>query len=343
VIYNFTLTLQSRAEKFRAKGTCDVVGIAHFGDTTEKVFTRKDGSQFKLSAVLTETEDSAFLTVTSTDLAPPQATRTIVAELAAYSRERGAPSELKVPVELFGAYTVAAPALDSTTQGRSVETYPSGTGAGTLSIGNGGVVRCVARLADGTSLASSGLVTHSDEIILYSPLYGGAGLFAARLKTRDTAGVSDIDATEVIWVRPAKPGLVYPDGWPAGISAGFIGCKYQRPPTQPPTCALPGIGPEDADGNARLTLKRGNLEAASAVPRALNLSTKNRVTILGNNTDRIALRLSAKTGLLTGTLRHPVTGKRTKVFGAALQKQSRALGFFPGLTEGGALEFEPAP
>ena len=57
-------------------------------------------------------------------------------------------------------------------------------------------------------------------------------------------------------------------------------------------------------------------------------SEKNKVTVVSPAADKLSLKLSGKTGLITGSFIHPSTGKATKLRGAVLQKQQLGAGFF---------------
>ena len=72
----------------------------------------------------------------------------------------------------------------------------------------------------------------------------------------------------------------------------------------------------------------------------------NRIQFLDGNTNRIRLTLIPSSGVITGTFRHPVTGRNASIKGVLVQlpsPDSIGGGWFRGATESGYLRLEHAP
>lgn len=79
-----------------------------------------------------------------------------------------------------------------------------------------------------------------------------------------------------------------------------------------------------------------------ALAKALNIDAKSKVTVVTPAADKLALKITARTGAIAGTFTHPVTGKKLKVTGVILQKQRLGAGFFPSGGESGSFTLAPA-
>jgi hypothetical protein len=91
--------------------------------------------------------------------------------------------------------------------------------------------------------------------------------------------------------------------------------------------------------NGTVTITNGNL--GSAITRDVFLSTSNVLTITPTN-QTVKLSLTAKSGLLSGTFKHPDnTNKVTTIKGAVLQEQKVGGGFFVGTNQGGLMLMTP--
>ncbi|HEV7403400.1 MAG TPA: hypothetical protein VGO11_10750, partial [Chthoniobacteraceae bacterium] len=118
-----------------------------------------------------------------------------------------------------------------------------------------------------------------------------------------------------------------------------LGSSFKTP--APGVRVLPGFDVTAGAGTATLT--GGDLPAATpTITRGVTLETTNRITVTGS-TESLTLSVNLRTGLVTGSFKHPVTNRLVPFTGAALPKSSEIYGYFPGVDKNGALFVEPGP
>jgi hypothetical protein len=81
-------------------------------------------------------------------------------------------------------------------------------------------------------------------------------------------------------------------------------------------------------------LDSGNLD--SAITNAFTLGTNNLFVLLPPNTNSVKLGVAVRTGILKGSFFHPSKGS-TPIWGAVLQDQKEAFGFFIGTNQSGSM------
>jgi hypothetical protein len=131
-------------------------------------------------------------------------------------------------------------------------------------------------------------------------------------------------------------------GAPAGGSAlTILGSRYTPPQVgkfgAPSFMPLPEMGAEDGNGNVQISLTQ------PAISKAANLSAAGKFSIIQPplNTERLALKLSSSTGVLSGSFVSPATGAKARVGGVLFQKTNRAGGFhWSGAQAGGFFSLE---
>lgn len=212
-----------------------------------------------------------------------------------------------------GIFTLALPAK-AQTPGRSLSDYPQGTGYGSVTLDNKGILKVTGVLADGTKYtAATALVT------------GGVSPLHAQLLTPGTTKVkggslhgnlvfdlseahSDVSGPGMKWFRPAVSQIagttaaalatqIYTSGWPDGIELDALGAIYRGTQTVQNTL---GLGPVDAAlGNAKLYFDAGKLTGPVEVD-AFNIN--NSAVVKLDTRDRsFTLSFVQSTGMMKGT------------------------------------------
>ncbi len=244
-------------------------------------------------------------------------TYTLAAQrLPSYSGGQAAPQE--------GGYTVAllAPApVDPTLE-------PGGDGYGTLKVSKTGVITGALVLAEGTKTTFAGHVTEAGEWSFYRTLYGGnpaRGYLGGKLMFRNEAGVSDVDGFWR-WVKQntavTKP-AVYTSG--IQVTRQVVGAIW----TPPGKNERAWEGLADDWHNIWSRWAGPNLSTTAVLPeldRVATWTTANKVLYFGP--DKLAVKVNAKTGLVTGSYKNPAQGVNQSFGGVLLQKQGLVTGSY---------------
>ena len=264
---------------------------------------------------------------------------TLSAEKAVYtSKKRPKPPLINPPRELLGRYTFLFPPLSPAEQGRPADEFPQGDGCASGSVSKKGAARFRGRLADGTRFSFGNRLTKSNVFPLHILTDKKRGSVTGRVAFRDRLG-TDFDVTGLVWFKPDTSGSrkgskTYPNGWASGIFVDGTGSKFERDRRAPILTSLP---PPDVDGNARITFTDGGL-AAGGVTIAVNIDDRNRIQVVNGTLDKLKLKVSTKTGLVSGEFVHPATGKKTSLRGVVAQKTQSADGFFVSAEQSGGFE-----
>jgi hypothetical protein len=212
------------------------------------------------------------------------------------------------PAPYAGSYTMIIPGQDDGADG------PEGDGYGTVRVdGNGGVILAGA-LADGTKVTQKVPLSMRGDWPLYVPLYRGGGSVLSWLafNNRPTDDITGL----LSWIKPA---LLTAKQYPGGLTneSMAVGSRYIRPAT----LTSPVLNLTDT----QIGFEGGNL--ANPFANAITI-VNNKVTNLSSN--KLSLALSTATGLFSGGVTEPGTGKIFKFTGAVLQKQNVGFGFLLG-------------
>ena len=316
------LTLRGRAHVLR--GAFDESGVAHFDRAALPA-----QPELALNLRIAQNGDSAKLSGTLTETGAPYAE--IQGDRALFRNGHPAPPYRNVPAGMLGSYTVVFGAKTPAEQGLAATQYPQGDGIGLLTVFGNGAARIVGALADGTGFLYANRISLDGHWPLYVARDGGAGSFSAAVHFEDLP-LSDLDAPNALWFKPPGRRTAYPAGWTGGIKVDLIGSKYPGP-------AVPGLLPEDADGNAQFTLADGAL--SSALSKAVNISPRGRVRVVQHGRDLLAVAIRGSNGLMFGQF-VPPGAKRSSSFHAVLfPKQSAAFGYFLLSGQSGSASFEP--
>jgi hypothetical protein len=154
-------------------------------------------------------------------------------------------------------------------------------------------------------------------------LYTGTGSIISWVDFASTAE-SDLSG-DMVWTRPAKPGLFYPAGFRHELAA--VGSRYVRP--------VYPAGHVFGFTNAAVSFAGGNLPAPFA--NQISFGAYDRVTNLSSN--RLNLVVSSS-GLFTGSVIDPNTGRQSTYGGAVLQKLQAGYGLVMGTNQTAGVELE---
>lgn len=184
---------------------------------------------------------------------------------------------------------------------------PAGDGYGTLRVTPAGQVLFAAKLADGTTVSKSALVSSNGVWPLYIPLYGGHGLFTGWLDFTNEVG--DDVAGAVTWIKPAEHTKYYPEGFTNELEAA--GSIYQKPGRNQSVLDLT---------NAMVVFEGGSL---TDFTNSVYLEPNDIV----KTTNSLHLSFRASTGLFSGSVKDPTTEKSFPFGGAVFQKTQTGYGF----------------
>lgn len=209
---------------------------------------------------------------------------------------------------------------------------PTGIGYGLLVVNKAGTAKLTGKLPEGTALSFSSTVKPDGTVPVYLPYApqknARAGSLFGLITFRDVPGVSDCDAA-LRWFRPEI-------GEDPGFSGDPIleGARYLAPAKNQRALAL-------AD-----TVRNGLVDVAGTFGHEITLTKANKVLVEDPSEENLALSFNAATGMLTGSFREPHPDKENVwlkrfVYGALLQKQKKAGGYFLNPDGGGAVMITP--
>jgi hypothetical protein len=219
----FTGTLTLAGTKFPLRGTLDPFGVAHFG--TRKPlpafqvikrpgrpvppklnFSFQLASDNQITGELDTTDDIQFA-VFAADRSNYTAARNPIAPL------------VPVPAGLLGTYTMTFMPEPPPNRGLDDTQYPTTTSAAKVTVAKTGAARIVGRLPDGTTTSASAPISYLNQWPVYVSLYVKAGSLSGYSQFDTTnPNQATLDATGLVWFRPAKPrAAAYPLGWPGGV------------------------------------------------------------------------------------------------------------------------------
>jgi hypothetical protein len=212
------------------------------------------------------------------------------------------------PAPFAGFYTLAIP-------GRLGDPLSAeGDGCGTAKVDANGLATFAGTLADGTKATQRVPLSARGEWPFYLSLYSGKGFALSWLTV--TNRVSDDITGLMNWTKtPQNAAKYYPEGF--SIETIVLGSRYTPPAAGQRVLDL-------LEGNLLFT--KGNLDPDFVNRVALN--ALNKFSNLSSN--KLSLTLATSSGLLSGTVTDPASGKALKFSGAVIQKQNGAFGFLLG-------------
>jgi len=200
---------------------------------------------------------------------------------------------LDVPVELAG--TASHPGI------------PQGMGYASFTV-NGGTARLTVsgRTPDGTTFSTATFVGPTGQVLIFRTLYAANARGSVLGQLTITKASSNLDNTvagSINWWRPATPGTtarLYKDGFdPFGLNV--TGSRYTPPIS--PAIVMNIANVATGIANANVTFAEANVEAALPGPSFLNVNvaSNHRVTPVSDNSRKAALKITPKTGVISGS------------------------------------------
>jgi uncharacterized repeat protein (TIGR03803 family) len=217
--------------------------------------------------------------------------------------------------EIEGRYTFIIPGATNSNAG------PYGASYGTVTVGPRGTIALAGRLADGTVISQSSVVSKDGDWPMYVSLYDGQGSlwcwnnFGNHTLTNDSA-LSWINVTNSAKTAVNRTGFTNQE-------ATLVGGLYVS------TMALPE--------NLTATLEGGDLPLG--ITNGVTLSAADRISLTNSmdETNKLALTIYKSTGAITGRFANPVDPEHNiRVYGVILQSQTNAQGYFLGTNQGGS-------
>ncbi len=194
---------------------------------------------------------------------------------------------------------------------------PLGTGYATMAIGKTGRVRLTGKLADGEPFSYSTMVVGGptgNQCVLHAPLKrlpvaakGVTGFLLGAFTFEDLAQ-SDLDGA-VEWLNPAIS---------INTALRIVGARYVATDGG---SALPGFT------NGILGLSDTGLLSLGLI-KQITLTSANKLIVTNPGLDHLKIKISASSGLFTGSFLYPGERKRTAFGGVILQRDSEGAGFF---------------
>lgn len=222
-----------------------------------------------------------------------------------------------VPGGVLGAYTAV---FEPTSTAVGI---PQGTGVATASVNDKGAVLVAGSLADSAKFSASAQLTGDASAPLFVRLYKNRGLLAGTVHFRRTINVGDFDA-ELAWTRPDTGAAPFPNAFATELDA--VGSRYTPP----------------AKGRLALDVPAtaNNVEFETpSITRAATLDARAKITLATPNPETVKLTLSAKTGLLGGSIFDG--GQTRKIQGALIEDQNLGAGYY--LNAAGSVPFTLTP
>ncbi len=210
--------------------------------------------------------------------------------------------------------------------------FPGGTGYAAVTISTSGGVKVAGRLADGAKFSTGGTLSEGDRFPIFYILYKKRGALGGFVdfSNNDTATGS------LAWVRldEATPDVLLP-----AFFSGNVSINVQRYAATG-VIALPGVG---SSGNINVDLIGGNLNPNFSAGGTI--STTNKVTITPPNAEKLRVIVSARSGLVTGSVKLPIGGvTKTISFRSIIMQTAvspKAEGYFLGGDKSGIFRFSP--
>jgi hypothetical protein len=210
--------------------------------------------------------------------------------------------------------------------------FPQGNGYGVLTVDAGGSIKLKGTLGDGTKIKQTATVSEDGSWPVYIPLYANKGMLSGWVTLTNIVGVSDLNGT-LAWTKPVQStAKLYRNGFTNSVTAE--GTRYTRPPAGTPALVV-----SNAACNVLFTAGAGTLSSFLSNSVTLDVANKMSPCVA----DGFKLKMTAATGLFSGSFLNPASHKATKFNGALLQKQNLGAGFFLGTDQSGFVTLAPAP
>lgn len=244
----------------------------------------------------------------------------VTLDRAAYSTANPA------PVDLVKSYTLIFP--PATPVGNLFQD-PRGYGVGQMKIDAKGIVKWKGILPDGTSVKQAQALTKDNTWPMFFSLYKKRGVLLGNMNIDPLKSLSDVDG-KYNWFKPVLERDFY---FPLGFKIqqnDLLGSFYVPPLNER---ALKNFTNTPIGvANANITINEGSLLVP--ITHDAEFLAINTITITTPTADALKLAVKVKTGDLSGSFTHAVSGRATTVKGVLFQKQDTAFGFFKGTSAG---------
>jgi hypothetical protein len=222
-----------------------------------------------------------------------------------------------------GRYTLILPGSTNASIG------PFGTSCGTLTVTASGNITFSGKLADGTPITESSVVSANGYWPMYVPLYGGKGsLWSWNYFTNGEIN----SPSYASWINTTNSNRSsdYHFGFTNQMAA-VVGAKYAS--ADMPLLALT---------NGAVRLEGGGLP--ETITNVIGLTSEDRITFTnsGEDTNRMRLSINSANGAISGSfssLGNP--SKTITISGVLIQNQTNAHGFFLGTNQSGTFILTP--
>ena len=180
-------------------------------------------------------------------------------------------------------------------------TTDCGDSFGTMTLNKNGSIQWSGVLPDGRTVSQKSTLSKDGVWPVYSSLYGGTGSLIGWLQVTNSS--SDIGGS-VIWVVPATPNGLYPNGLTNELDAT-------------------GSDLTSSAGAPQKTLVLSGPQLSAPLTNSVTISGKT-----GHGDNSLKLSLDVKNGLFSGSVVDPNSGEKLSFQGALLEKSGGGGGFF---------------
>jgi hypothetical protein len=227
--------------------------------------------------------------------------------------DRSAYNSKTNPAPFAGTYTLLLPGADA-------DQGPEGNGYATLKVDGNGLVTLAGTLADGTKVTQKVPTSRDGQWPLYLSLYSGTGSVLSWLTVTNRA-TDDIRGL-LSWIKESSiKSKLYAEGFTN--ECNVVGSEFIAPPKG----SLRVLNLTQAE----LTFAGGDL--ASEFTNLLDFDLLGKVSNLSPNS--LSIKFNPASGLISGTVTDPTSGKPFKFSGAVFQKQNAGSGFLLGPSRSG--------
>jgi YD repeat-containing protein len=200
---------------------------------------------------------------------------------------------------------------------------PGGCGFGALSVSRDGTVTVKGALGDGTKLTQATFVSKLGQWPLYSQLYSGKGQVLGWVTFTNNAQTQNDIQGKIGWFKP-NGGKLYAEGfdWPYASRQNLFGSIYSNTAGAD---LLPWT-------NGALILANGKLSRCLTNGVSLAVAGKK-----GSGDNKLNLKVTASSGLFTGSVVGPDSPKPTPFCGVLMKNGSAGYGYFLGNGQSGSV------
>lgn len=209
--------------------------------------------------------------------------------------------------------------------------FPGGTGIAAVTISTSGGVKIAGKLADGAKFSTGGSLSKGDVFPVFNILYKKRGALGGFVDFSN----NDVATGSLAWVRldEATPDVLVPTSFSGNVAINVV--RYTKP--EAGVIAIPDV----VGGAVVASLIGGNL--SSNFQTSGTISTTNKVTFPAPNAEKLKVTVSAKSGLVTGSVKLPIGGETKTLSFRSIILQSavnaKAEGYFIGGDKSGIFRF----